>query len=689
MVTASFARRWWIPLVVLAACEVAQAPAAGRQGPELGTFGVDLSGMDRSAAPGDDFYRFVNGAWETRTEIPADRSRLSSFGVLDDRAKERSKAIVDAVVADASATGDRKKIADCYRAYMDEAAIERKGLEPLQPVLASIRAIADRRALATALGQTLRCDVDLLNATNWHTDRLFGLWVSQHLAKPDVCAPYLVQGGLALPDRDYYLDAKMADLKKAYEAHVVAVFGLAHIDGAASKAAAIVALETAIAGVHATGEDTNDVKKGANYWRRSEFAQKAPGLDWDAWFAAAGLAQQDEVVVWQPAAVTGIAALVGSEPLATWQDYLVFHALDRASSLLPKAFADEHFAFYGTKLNGTPKQQERWRRAVAAVDECVGEAVGRLYVERHFSAATKAHADAMVRDLLTAFDRRIAAVEWMSDATKARARKKLAGMKVAMGYPEKWRDYHDLEIRADDALGNAMRASQFDYRRNLAKLGKPADRDEWYMLPHEVNALNIPIENRLIFPAAILEAPFFDAHADDAVNYGAIGAVIGHEISHSFDSSGALFDEQGRLADWWTPEDFARFEAASARLAAQFDAYRPFPDLAVNGKLTLGENIADVAGLATAIDAYHLSQQGRTPPTIDGFTGDQRLFLGFAQVWRSKSRERSLRNQLLTNVHAPGNCRAWTVRNQDAWYAAFGVAQGQLYLAPADRVKIW
>ncbi|HEX5051619.1 MAG TPA: M13 family metallopeptidase [Planctomycetota bacterium] len=681
-----------VPVLIatlLVGCQ-APGPATGSK-PELGTFGVDLAGMDRGVAPGDDFYEYVDGNWDKHTEIPADRSRYSSFSGLDDRAKARTRAIIDEAAARSGASGDEKKIADFYRAFLDEAAIEAAALRPLQPELAGIAALADKQALATALGGTLRADVDLLNATDWETDRLFGLWVSPHLQRPEVCAPYLVQGGLSLPDRDFYLEGgRMAETRAAYEVHVARVLSLAGLADASGKAARILALETAIARVHATGEQTNDVKQGANYWRRADFAAKAPGLDWDAFFAGAGMPQQDEFIVWQPGATAGIAALVGSEPLATWQDYLTFHALERASPLLPKAFADEHFAFYGTTLNGTPQQQERWKRAIAAVDAALGEAVGRLYVARHFSAATKARAEAMVQDLLTAFGHRIDALEWMSPTTKARARKKLAGMKVAMGYPEKWRDYSALEVRADDALGNKERAGLFEYRRNLAKLGKPPDRDEWYMLPHEVNALNIPIENRLIFPAAILEAPFFDPAADDAVNYGAIGAVIGHEISHSFDSSGALFDEQGRLANWWTPDDFAKFEAAGARLAAQFDGYKPFPDLAVNGKLTLGENIADVAGLATAIDAYHLSQRGKPPVVIDGFSPDQRLFLGFAQVWRSKAREKSLRNQILTNVHAPGRYRAATVRNQDAWYTAFAVpADAKLYLPPDQRVKVW
>jgi putative endopeptidase len=494
-----------------------------------------------------------------------------------------------------------------------------------------------------------------------------------------------------MPDRDFDLEGgRYAELRSQYRAHVAKLLGLAGIADAEAKAGRILALETAIARVHATQEATNDVKKGANYWSRADFDAKAPGLDWAAFFDGAGLAQQPQFIVWQPQAITGIAHLAATTALADWQDYLAFHALDRASGYLPKAFAQENFAFYGTTLNGTPQQQDRWKRAVAAVDSALGEAVGKIYVQRHFSAQTKARADELVKNLLAAFDKRIDRVDWMTPQTKARAKAKLAGLKVGMGYPDAWRDYSALEIRADDALGNAQRASLFEYQRNIAKLGKPVDHGEWYLLPQEVHALNVPLENRLIFPAAILEAPFFDAAADDAVNYGAIGAVIGHEISHSFDSSGALFDETGRMANWWTPADFKRFEAAGAALAAQYDGYHPFPDAAVNGKLTLGENIADVAGLATAYDAYKLSQQGKPALTLDGFSPDQRFFLGFAQNYRSKAREAALRNSLVTGVHAPGQYRSETVRNQDAWYTAFDVKPGQArYLPPEQRIKVW
>ncbi|WP_300614919.1 M13 family metallopeptidase [Dokdonella sp.] len=669
---------------------VAEAPAAAAPKPVLGDFGFDAAGMDRAVAPGDDFFGYANGAWVKNTEIPADRSSYNSFTTLTEQALKDTRAIVEEAAAKADATGDLAKIGGYYAAFMDEAGIEAKGLAPVKPALDAIAAIKDKPALARSLGDSLRADVDLLNATNYYTANLFGLWVTANLLEPREYAPYLVQGGLGMPDRDFYLEGgRMAELRTQYAAYVAKLFELAGVAGGEAKAKRILALETAIARVHASQLETNDVQKGANAWAAADFAKRAPGLDWAAFFEAAGLKSQANFIVWQPKAVSGIAALVGKEPLDAWKDWLAFHALDDAAPYLPKAFADAHFAFHGTALSGTPQQQDRWKRGINEVNHALGEAVGKVYVERHFSPETKARADAMVKNVIAAFGRRIDALEWMTPQTKARAKAKLEGLEVGMGYPDAWRDYSALDVRRDDAVGNVQRAGRFEYQRNLAKLGKPVDRGEWFLLPQEVNALNVPLENRLIFPAAILHAPFFDGAADDAVNYGAIGAVIGHEISHSFDNSGALFDETGKLANWWSKEDLEHFEAAGAALAAQFDTYKPFPDLAVNGKLTLGENIADVAGLATAFDAYHLAHAAEGE-AIDGFTPDQRLFLGWAQAWRSKAREPALRNTILTNVHAPGQYRALTVRNLDAWYPAFDVKPGQaLYLAPEQRVKVW
>jgi len=666
-------------------------PAAPISKPVLGAFGFDTAGMDRTVAPGDDFYLYANGGWMTSTEIPADRSSFNSFTRISLDTEKQLRELVEGAAKDKAASGDLRKVGDYYAAFMDEAGIEARGIAPLKPQLDAIAAIGDAKALARAFGAQLRADVDLLNSTDYFTDRPFGVWINQDLNDPSRNVPYVVQGGLGLPDRSFYLEGgRSAEVKQAYQAHVQKVLELAGIADAAAKAQRIVALETQIARVHATQEQTNDVQRGNNPWTQADFAKKAPGLDWATFMQAAGLANQADFIVWQPSAVAGISKLASTQPLDTWKDYLTFHAIDRASPLLPKAFADEQFAFYGHTLNGTPQQRDRWKRGTSMTSAVLGEAVGREYVKRHVDPKTKARAEEMVKNIVAAFGKRIDALAWMSPETKAAAKAKVDGLKVAIAYPDTWRDYGGLEVKPDDALGNAERAGLFDYRRELAKLGAKVSHDEWYMTPQTINAVNIPLENRLIFPAAILQPPFFDPNADDAVNYGAIGSVIGHEISHSFDNTGALFDSTGRLHNWWTPADFTKFDAAGQALAAQFSAYRPFPDLAINGKLNLGENIADVAGLATALDAYRLSQQGKPAKTLDGFTPEQRFFLGFAQAWRGKYRDAAMRNAVLTDVHSPGRYRAMTVRNVDAWYDAFAVKPGQaMYLAPDKRVKVW
>lgn len=671
--------------------QVQHTSAATPVKPVIGAFGFDVTGMDPSTTPGEDFFDYANGTWAKTTEIPADRASYDSFSQIVIDTEKRVHDLIEGAAANERANGDERKIGDFYAAFMDEAGIEAKGVTPVRPQLEAIARIGDARALASTLGAQLRNDVDLLNATQYYTDRLFGLWVAQDLHRPDRYVPYLVQGGLGLPERSFYLAAgRMTQLRNAYRDYIVRLLTLAGFDQAPIRAARILALETAIAGVHADPEQSNDVRRGANAWTREDLSGRAPGLDWNAFLHAAGLDTQRDFIVWQPQAVTGIAALVATQPLQTWKDYLAFHALNRAAPSLSSEFATAHFAFHGTTLEGIPRQRARWKRGIDATNAALGEAVGRRYVDRYVDIATKERAEVMVANLVSAFGQRIDALDWMSAQSKQHAKAKLAKLRVAIGYPAHWRDYSALEIRRDDAWGNAERAELFDYRRNLAKLGKPINRNEWYLLPQTVNALNLPLENRLIFPAAILQPPFFDPAADDAINYGAIGAVIGHEISHSFDNNGALFDEHGALRDWWTPQDLARFNAAAAALVAQFDHYQPFADLQVNGALTLGENIADVAGLATAYDAYRLSLHGQPPPTLAGFNADQRFFLGFAQVWRDKYRDPALRNALLTDVHAPGRYRALTVRNIDAWYPAFAVGPGQrLYLPPQQRVRIW
>lgn len=666
--------------------------AASRAGPDFGTFGFDTGGMDRATRAGDDFFAYANGGWTARTEIPADRSSWNTFGMLAASADERVVELIRQAASGQIPGPGAQKVGLFYAAFMDVAAIEARGVAPLRPELDRIAAIDSREALAGWLGSSVRADVDPLNATNYYTDRVFGLWIAQDLDDPERYAPYLMQGGLGMPDRDYYLaqTPRATELRAQYLRHVAAMLRLAGVDSADRRARAVLDLETRIAQVHWTPLQTSDVSQADNTWARAEFGRRAPGLDWETFFDAAGLGDQADVKVWQPEAISGIAALAASEPLEDWKDYLAFHAIDRAAPYLSRAFVDQHFAFHGTALSGTPLQPARWKRGVAATNAALGDAIGQMYVARHFPPEAKAEVERMVANIIAAFGRRIDAVEWMSPETKARAREKLATLRVGVGYPDNWRDYTALEVLPDDPLGNAERAGLLEYRRNLAKLGQPVDRSEWFMVPQEVNALFAPSQNSIIFPAAILEPPFFDPDADAAVNYGAIGGVIGHEISHSFDNLGALFDAEGRLSNWWTAADFSRFEAAGARLAAQYDAYRPLPDASINGRLTLGENIADVAGLAAAYDAYHLSLGGETPAVIDGFTGDQRFFLGWAQNYRSRYRDAALRRQLLTDGHSPGPYRAATVRNLDAWYQAFDVRPGQdLYLSPADRVRVW
>jgi predicted metalloendopeptidase len=680
-----------LALALVAGPLAAGVPAAAPA--KAATHGLDLAGMDRTVNPGDDFFAYANGTWYRNTVIPPDRSAEGPFAHLFDLTNRRTGEIIrGAAKAKAPAGSELRKIGDYYTAFLDTATIEQAGLKPIRPLLAQVQALGDRKALSGFLGGTLRADVDAINATNLYTDNLFGLWVAQDLNDPSHYSAFLLQGGLGMPDRDYYLDPspRMQAVRDQYRAHIARVLALAGEPDAEARAARVLDLEHRIAEAHATREDSEEVKKGDNPWSRADFTAKAPGMDWGAFFAAAGLGAQQTFVAWQPGAVTGLSALVASQPLATWKDYLTFHALDHRAAVLPKAFGDEAFAFYGKVIQGTPQQRDRQKRAVDATNAALGDAVGRRYAEKYFPAADKARAQAMVQNILAAFRERIDRLDWMAPETKAKAKAKLAVLKVGVGYPDRWEDYGGLEIKAGDAFGNEDRAERFQLRQAVAKLGRPVDRGEWVMTPQTVNAVNLPVMNALNFPAAILQPPFYDPKRPEAMNYGSIGAVIGHEISHSFDNQGALFDDQGRLKNWWTDKDFAHFEASADQLARQFDAYKPLPDAHVNGKLTLGENIADVAGLAASLDAYHLSLKGKAAPAVGGFTGDQQFFIAFGQSWRTKMREAALRQRLLADGHAPAEYRADTVRNLDAWYAAFAVKPGEkLYLDPKDRVRIW
>ncbi|MFC5512157.1 M13 family metallopeptidase [Massilia jejuensis] len=651
---------------------------------------ADKPAPGKSAAmtvlPGDDFFTWANGDWLARTEIPADRGSWSAMGALAEDTNERIATMIEELGAAKGTSGEARKVADFYAAYMDEAGIEKRGLAPLRPVLASIAGIKDKAGLVRALGGSIRADVDPLNATNFFTENLFGLWVAQGLAEPSRNLPYLLQGGLGLPDRAYYLEnnARMAELRTRYQQHIAAMLKLAGMDRSDARAARVFELELALAQTHATREESANIQKSNHVWTMQDFAAKAPGVDWNAFFRAAGLSGQDRFQVYHPGAIVGAAKLLADADVATWRDYLAFHKLNQYAGLLPKAFSDQRFEFNGKALSGAQQQSGRWKRALGATNAAMDEAVGKLYVARYFPAENKAKVQAMVANIIDAFSRRIDKLAWMAPATRAHAQAKVKALYVGIGYPERWKSYDGLRVVAGDAFGNAIRAEEYHYRQELAKLKRKPDRTEWAMPPQLVNAVNLPLQNAMNFPAAILQPPFFDPTGSEAANYGAIGSIIGHEISHSFDDQGAQFDAQGRLRDWWTKEDLEHFRAASRKLVAQYGAYRPFPDLAVNGQLTLSENLADLAGLEAAYDAFKTTPGGKT------MNADRAFFTGFAQGWRSKTREAALRRAVLTDGHAPSRYRTYIVRNLDAWYKAFDVKPGQaLYLAPQERVKIW
>ena len=655
--------------------------AAGK--PQLGDFGFDAAGMDKAVAPGDDFYKFANGKWDETTPIPADRSSWGGFAILRDLSDKRTREVIEAAAASKGAPGSNaQKVGDYYASFMDEAAIEAKGLAPVKPELNAIAALKTPADLARWMGDANREGITVP----------VGVQVEQDLKDNTQYAVYIGQGGLGLPDRDYYLDdsnPKFLEARAKYKAHVAAMLKLAGIPDDEAKAQRIYDLEARIAKTHWTRAQSRQIEKLYNPVASAELAAKMPGLDWAAFLKAAGVTQP-QVVVAQPSAVTGTAALIASEPLDVWKDYLTYHTLSNAAPVLPKAFVEEDFAFKGTALAGTPQLKDRWKRGVDQVNAGLGEAVGQLYVTRYFPPESKAKAEQLVRNLISAMDLRLQKLEWMAPETKGQAREKLAAFTYKIGYPDKWRDYSKLEVRPGDAFGNYVRAARFEYQRNLDKIGKPVDKTEWGMTPMTVNAYANPLMNEIVFPAAILQPPFFDPNADDAVNYGAIGAVIGHEISHHFDDQGRKFDKRGNLADWWTPQDVERFKAYTDRVVAQYGAYEPLPGKHVNGELTLGENMADLAGLNVAYDAYKISLAGKPAPVIDGWTGDQRFFLGFAQVWRSKYREPIALQLLTTDPHTLGNWRPYVVRNLDAWYTAFDVKPGsKFYLPPDQRIKVW
>jgi putative endopeptidase len=655
----------------------ATAATKAAAGPTYGSFGFDAKGMDRSVAPGDNFYDYANAGWAIATPIPADRSNYGMFTVLDDLSTSRSHEILDDV---SKTPGSR--IGDFYASFMDEKAIDAAGIAPLAPTLAEIKALKDKSAVAVEFAKLRKAG----------TNVPFILYVGQDDKEPEQYIVNSFQGGLGMPDRDYYLktDAEIAKTRDAYKAFIAKLLTLAGEPNADARAAAIVAFETEIAKVQWTRIDSRDSTKTYNKWARTDFAKNAPGFDWDAFLKEAGVEAQPAFLVAQPSAFTGMAKLIEATPIAVLKDYMIANAINAAAPYLSKDLVATDFAFNQTVLNGTPENSVRWKRGVNLVKDQIGEDLGQEYVKRFFTPETKAAADKLVRNVIAAMDLRIDKLAWMSPETKVKAHEKLAAFTPKIGYPDKWRDYSSVVIKRDDLLGNVVRSNIFEWQRGLNKLGKPLDRSEWGMTPMEINAYANFGMVEIVFPAAILQPPFFDPNADAAVNYGGIGAVIGHELSHHFDDQGAKYDKNGRLSDWWTPADVKAFGALTDKVVKQYDAYEPLPGMHVQGALTQGENIADLAGLTVAYDAYKLSLGGKPAPVIDGFTGDQRFYLGWAQVWRRSYREANLRQRLLTDPHAPSTERAAVVRNLDPWYQAYQPKPGQkLYLPTEERIRIW
>jgi putative endopeptidase len=650
----------------------AQPTTAGKA--KIGSFGVDMAGMDKSIAPGDSFYGYVNGNWARNTPIPSDKSNYGAFNILDDQSRARTQEILDQAKLDPNS-----KIGAAYATYLDTQTIEAKGLAPLKPWLDRIEALQDKAGYPALVAEAARNGLGLP----------FSLVVNQDAKEPTTYAVYLSQDGLGLPDRDYYLKPDFAAQKTAYQTHLTTMLTLAGEANAAARAKAIVDFETAIANVSWTRVDSRDATKTYNKMDVAALERSAPGFDFASFLKIANRPVAT-VIVSQPSAVAGIAKLIADAPLAVLKDQLLVRSLDGFSDVLPTAFDKEHFAFYDKTLSGTPEQEARWKRAVNFTTGALPDDVSKVYVVKYFPPATKAAADQLVANIIAAMNARIDRLTWMSPATKVKAHAKLAAFTPKIGYPSQWHDYSQLAITPGDALGNALRTNQWQFDDDTSRLGQPVRRWEWSMTPMTVNAYANFSMVEIVFPASILQPPFFDPQADPAVNYGAIGAVIGHEMSHHFDDQGAKYDAQGRLADWWTPEDVRNFNALEAKLAAQYDAYEPVPGMHLNGKLTLGENSADLAGLSAAYDAYQKSLGGKPAPVIDGLTGDQRFYLGWAQVWRRNYRPAELKQRLLTDPHSPSEDRANIVRNMDPWYAAFKPAPTtKLYLPPDQRVRIW
>ena len=649
--------------------------------PAIGDFGFDMAGMDTSVRPGTDFNRYANGVWDRNTAIPADRTSFGAFHVLHDRSQENLKTLIEESAANPSSSPDAARIGAFYSSFMDEAGVERLGAGPLQADLAEVRAADDHRKMARLMGQS----------HSGFGGTIFGVQIFEDLQDARKTSAYVVQSGLGMPDRDYYLEDNFASQKQAYQAYVAKALQLAGWPNHEQAAADIVAFETRLAEHHWTAVQNRQIDKIYNPATVADLTAAAPGFDWAVWAEGAGVDHVPTLIAANNTAFPGMASVYAETPIGTLQSWQALHVINQASPYLSSAFVDNRFNFYGKTLGGQPEIQPRWKRGVTTVDGSLGEVLGREYVARHFPAESKAQMEELVANLRAAMTTRIQNLEWMSPATKEQALYKMSRFGVKIGYPDEWREYDGLRLEPGDLYGNVERSAAFEWAHNVEKLTKPVNPAEWAMTPQTVNAYYNPVRNEIVFPAGILQAPFFDPNADPAINYGGIGAVIGHEITHGFDDQGRKTDGDGALRDWWTAEDAAKFEERARVLGAQYSALSPLEGVNVNGELTMGENIADLGGLLLALDAYRMSLNGQPAPVINGLTGDQRVFLGWAQVWRTKIRDEALRQQVTVDPHAPGQYRASaTVRNIDAWYEAFGVQPGdEQYLAPDARARIW
>ncbi len=653
----------------------------------MGTWGFDLSGRDTSTTPGKDFFQYANGTYEKTMVIPADRVSYGAFDSLNELSQARLHVLLDKTAANTAAPevqgkgGEQGKVGALYRSFMDEPKVNALGAKPLAADLAAIKAEKTLSDVARAMGRSQHV----------FGGSVFGASVQVDGKDPGQYAVYLNQAGLSLPDRDYYLEASFAEKKAKYETYVAQMLKLEGWPNPAGAAKAIIALETEIAKVSWTKEEQRDDNKMYNAYETAKLSALAPGFDWTAFMGGAGLTKATRVVAQENSAFPKIAAIFAKTPIATLKAWQAFSLADQAGPYLSQKFIDTRFAFRGTVLNGQPSQRPRWKRGVQLVDGQIGEALGKVYVDAYFPAQSKAKMLALVGDIQTAMKGRIEHLDWMSAPTKAKALEKLSKFTIKIGYPDKWRNYSGLTIKADDLYGNVNRASTFDWDFRVGRLGGPVDRTEWGMTPPTINAYYNPTGNEIVFPAAILQPPFFDPDGDMAINYGGIGGTIGHEMTHGFDDSGRRYDGTGKLTDWWTAEDAAKFEIQAKKLGAQYAAFEVLPGAKINGELTMGENIADLGGLLLALDAYHASLHGAPAPIIDGLTGDQRVFLGWAQVWRGKTRDDAMRQQLVSDPHSPEKARVDVpMRNIDAFYSAFGLKAGDaMYIAPADRVRIW